>query len=159
MNTGATGMDTRCNYDKWQNGNYTRRIMGKYAPRVNLCIFMTATQDIICKSEGEQIGLKRHLHAIQSTDKQKDAPLCTTPSCFFTLSVLAMEMMNNAAVLFAAKWEPSCGISSILMLSFTAVTQRRAEHLRAGDSSYCAGLDCNGNSCGGRGEAAPCRSL
>lgn len=145
---------------EWKLHQEDQKMMGKYAPRVNLCIFMTATQDIICKSEGEQIGLKRHLHAIQSTDKQKDAPLCTTP-CFFTVSVLAMEMMNNAAVLFATKWEPSRGISSflILMLSFTAVTPRRAEHLRAGDSSYCAGLDYNGNSCGGRGEAAPCRSL
>lgn len=142
---------------EWKLHQEDQKTIGKYAPRVNLCIFMTATQDIICKSEGEQIGLKRHLHAIQSTDKQKDAPLCTAPSCFFTVSVLAMEMINKAAALF--KWEPPCGISSflILMLSFTAVTPRRAE--RAGDSSYCAGLDYNGNSSGGRGEAAPCRSL
>lgn len=144
---------------EWKLHQEDQKTIGKYAPRVNLCIFMTATQDIICKSEGEQIGLKHHLHAIQSTDKQKDAPLCTAPSCFFTVSVLAMEMINKAAALF--KWEPPCGISSFLslMLSFTAVTPRRAEHPRAGDSSYCAGLDYNGNSSGGQGEAAPCRSL
>lgn len=83
----------------WKLHQEDQKTIGKHALQLNLCIFMSVIQDIICMSEGEQMGLKRHLHAAQSTDKQ-DAPLWTAPSQVFRDSVRSREMLNNAAVLF-----------------------------------------------------------